>query len=78
MGESIARRSYNEVNRAAAATVAFFCLADYDQNPFVNGNDFDSYVADFDAGDPRADIDHKGFVIGDDFDLFAERFVEGC
>lgn len=52
--------------------------ADFDQNGFVNGDDFDSFVALFEAGDPGADFDQNGFVNGDDFDSFVGHFEAGC
>lgn len=54
------------------------CEADFDGNGFVNGEDFDSFVTLFEAGDFGADIDGNGFVTGDDFDFFITRFVAGC
>ncbi len=60
------------------AAVSVLCLADYDANTFVNGDDFDSFVLDFELGLPGADVDHNGFVNGDDFDGFAAAFEAGC
>ncbi len=54
------------------------CVADYDVNTFVNGDDFDFFVYDFEQGSPAADIDHNAFVNGDDFDTFMDHFVAGC
>jgi len=54
------------------------CLADYDTNLFVNGDDFDAFVADFEQGLPAADVDHNSFVTGEDFDLFVDHFMAGC
>ncbi len=54
------------------------CPADYDLNGFVNGDDFDTFVNAFDAGDCTADLDANGFVNGDDFDAFAAAFAAGC
>lgn len=54
------------------------CLADYDRNDFINGEDFDAFLADFEVAAPAADIDGNGFVNGDDFDLFAAAFQNGC
>ncbi len=54
------------------------CLADYDTNQFVNGDDFDLFVADFELGLPAADVDRNSFVTGDDFDLFVAHFETGC
>jgi len=56
----------------------FACPADFDRNGFVNGEDFDAFVAAFAAGDPDADIDANSFVTGEDFDLFVDRFAAGC
>ena len=52
--------------------------SDFDQNGFVNGDDFDTFTAAFIAGDPAADFDANTFVNGDDFDLFIASFVAGC
>ncbi len=60
---------------AAALTV---CVADYDCDGFVSGDDFDSFVGDFTDGNAAADADRNQFVNGDDFDLFAAAFVRGC
>ncbi len=54
------------------------CAADYDCNGFVNGDDFDLFVVDFEAGLPAADYDGNGFVNGDDFDFFVVDFESGC
>ena len=55
-----------------------FCPSDYDQNGFVNGDDFDAFVDAFVAGDIAADFDHNTFVNGDDFDGFVSAFEAGC
>lgn len=54
------------------------CFADYDRNGFVNGDDFDSFVVDFELGLPGADVNRDTFVSGDDFDFFIVRFEAGC
>ncbi len=54
------------------------CPADFDDNTFVNGDDFDAFTAAFEVGDPTADFDANSFVNGDDADAFFERFVAGC
>ena len=58
--------------------VGVLCVVDYDGNAFVNGDDFDLFVADFEHGLPVADVDGNTFVNGDDFDYFVEHFVVGC
>ncbi len=60
-----------------AATLSV-CIADYDCNGFVNGDDFDAFVLDFYWGNQAADIDHNTFVNGDDFDTFVDHFYWGC
>ncbi len=54
------------------------CVADFDANGFVNGDDFDQFVAAFEAGSIVSDIDFNGFVNGDDFDQFVLAFEGGC
>lgn len=54
------------------------CPADFDCDGFVTGDDFDAYVALFEAGVLAADFDQDGFVTGDDFDLYVVRFESGC
>jgi len=58
--------------------IEYYCPADFDQNTFVNGDDFDAFVALFVAGDLAADWDHNSFVNGDDFDGFVGAFEAGC
>ncbi len=54
------------------------CPADIDGNGFVNGDDYDAFMAAFVAGSSDADFDANGFVNGDDFDFFAAAFESGC
>lgn len=54
------------------------CLADFNQDGFVNGDDYDLFAEAFDTADPMADTNLDGFVNGDDYDLFAEAFDAGC
>ena len=54
------------------------CFSDYNADGFVNGVDFDTFVADFVAGNIKSDVDFDGFVTGIDFDTFIARFAEGC
>jgi len=63
---------------ASAAATLTVCVADYDCDGFVSGDDFDAFVADFVAGEGAADVDRNAFVNGDDFDVFAAGFVAGC
>ncbi len=54
------------------------CPADFDGNGFVTGEDFDAYVAAFEAGVLSADFDGDGFVTGEDFDAYVVAFEAGC
>ncbi len=54
------------------------CPSDFNGDGFVNGDDFDAYVAAFAAGDIKADFNKDGFVNGDDFDVFSVAFAGGC
>ena len=66
----------DDVTTAPASLM--LCLADFDGNGFVNGDDYDAFATLFDIADSGADINHDGFVNGDDYDLFAEHFDAGC
>ncbi len=50
------------------------CLSDFDGDTFVTGDDFDAYVAAFEAGNDSADFDGDTFVTGDDFDAYVAAF----
>ncbi|MBL8761518.1 MAG: hypothetical protein JNL50_09470 [Phycisphaerae bacterium] len=54
------------------------CAADFNNDGFVNGDDYDTFAVLFDAGDTGADFNHDGFVNGNDYDAFAEAFDAGC
>ena len=54
------------------------CQGDINCDGFVNGDDFDGYVAAFEAGTTDADFNGDGFVTGDDFDAFVDAFEAGC
>ncbi len=54
------------------------CYADFNLDGFVNGVDFDDFVAAFEFGECTADVDNSGFVNGDDFDSFSAAFEAGC
>jgi len=54
------------------------CPSDFDGNGFPNGDDFDAFVAAFEAGDLSSDFDHNCFPNGDDFDAFVNFFIAGC
>jgi hypothetical protein len=54
------------------------CIADFNGDGFINGDDFDLFASAFEAGSPLADLNNDGFVNGDDYDLFASAFEGGC
>lgn len=53
-------------------------VADYDFSGFVDTEDYDLFVYDYDQGYPWADVDSSGFVVTDDFDYFVAAYEEGC
>lgn len=55
-----------------------YCTVDFDGDGFSTGDDFDAYVAAFEAGEISADFDGDGFATGDDFDAFVAAFEAGC
>lgn len=55
-----------------------YCPADFNDDGFVNGDDFDDWATLFENGGTSADLNFDGFVNGDDFDFFAEHFENGC
>ncbi len=58
--------------------VSLGCPSDFDHDGFVTGDDFDQYVAAFEAGGIASDFNHDGFVTGDDFDAYVTAFEAGC
>lgn len=60
------------------AAVVRVCAAEYNCDGFIDFFDYDDFVADFEAGRPKADIDTDGFVDFFDFDAFVASFEAGC
>lgn len=67
-----------QIGRPEDFVTNFLCLADYDKNGFLTGEDFDTFVSDFELGRMKADFDGDGFVTGEDFDGFVSEFQLGC
>jgi hypothetical protein len=63
---------------SGACQLAVLCPADHDGSGFVDTDDFDSFVAAFEAGTDDADFDGTSFVDTDDFDAFVQAFESGC
>jgi len=59
-------------------TLRSLCSSDFNQDGFVTGDDFDSYVSAFVAGAASADFNSDGFVTSDDFDAYVVSFETGC
>jgi hypothetical protein len=74
----IASNDPDQPTRSVTLVGRVFCVADYDRSGFVDADDFDAFVVDFEAGDESADFDASGFVDGDDFDAFVFSFQAGC
>jgi predicted outer membrane repeat protein len=54
------------------------CLADFNHDGFVNGDDYDAFASAFEAANIAADLNNDHFVNGDDYDMFASHFESGC
>lgn len=54
------------------------CPADFDESGFVDGEDYDAFIAAFEAGSDAADFDLSGFVDIEDFSAFVVAFEAGC
>lgn len=54
------------------------CPADFDNDGFITGIDYDLYVAAFEGGGASADFDGDGFITGIDFDLYVAAYEAGC
>ena len=67
-----------QIDYAELTVVYESCLADLDDNGFVNGDDFDGFMDAFYYGTIEADFDANTFVNGDDFDGFMAAFFVGC
>ncbi len=73
----------NGTSANATVTIVYtnpakLCVADYNNDGFVNGDDFDAFASDFENGNTAADINNDCFVNGDDFDAYAAKFEAGC
>ncbi len=54
------------------------CIADFDGTGFVDFDDYNAFVTDFEAGSDTADVDASGFVDIEDFTYFVQLFEAGC
>jgi len=54
------------------------CPADFNADGFLTFEDFDAFVAAFEAGENNADFDGNGFLTFEDFDAFVTAFEAGC
>ena len=54
------------------------CGADFDRDGFLTFEDFDAFVAAFEAGSPSSDFDGDSFLTFNDFDAFVNAFEAGC
>lgn len=72
---------------SGAASLTFFCglygcptvcLADYNHDEGVDGDDVIAFFADWDVGEPGADVNQDGGVDGDDAIEFFAHWDAGC
>ncbi|HLO41910.1 MAG TPA: EF-hand domain-containing protein [Phycisphaerales bacterium] len=54
------------------------CPADFDGSGFVDTEDYDAFVQQFELGENTADFDCSGFVDIEDFTAFVQAFERGC
>ncbi len=55
------------------------CIADYNEDGFVDFFDYDLFIANFEAGlIPEADLNNDQFIDWFDLDYFLEQFELGC
>lgn len=54
------------------------CPADINHDGFVDGFDYDDFVAAFEAGLPTGDFNHDSFIDGFDYDDFVAAFESPC
>lgn len=86
-GDELELASSHGGKHVASAVVDWFdvtfetrtiCSADFNDDGFVTGEDFDAFSLDFVAGVTSADFDGDGFVTGEDFDSYVAAFEAGC
>lgn len=75
---SVAGRDINAPIEVSNVQWTKLCPADFNDDGFLTGEDFDAYVAAFEAGGIEADHNGDGFVTGEDFDEFVAVFEIGC
>lgn len=54
------------------------CVGDFNSDGFLDFEDFDAFVAAFEAGAASSDITGNGFLDFEDFDSFVAAFEAGC
>jgi len=54
------------------------CAADFNNDTFVNSQDYFDFITAFFASDPSADVNHDKFVNSQDFFDFITAFFAGC
>jgi len=54
------------------------CIADFNQDGGVTGDDVAAFFTDFQQGKPAADVNQDGGITGDDVAFFFTRFEQGC
>ena len=69
---------FTELGVTPGELYAVECWGDYNGDGFVNGDDFDSFVDDFEAGERYCDFNGDGYVNGLDFDLYMPHWLAGC
>ncbi len=67
-----------QIGAYSAFVRSYVCAADYTDDGFVDFFDYDTFVADFEAGNAAADFNRDGFLDFFDYDDFVSVFEVGC
>ena len=54
------------------------CIADFNQDGGIDGQDVEAFFAAWEAGGPDGDINQDGGVDGGDVEVFITRWEAGC
>jgi hypothetical protein len=65
-------------NTHAIVLASIDCIADFNADASVDGDDIIDFFAAWDSATPTADLDASGSIDGDDITTFFEAWDEGC
>lgn len=78
-GNPVVAVSFERLTRVPATCIAPpACIADFNQDGGVDGQDIESFFVAWEAGDAAGDINQDGGVDGGDVEAFIVRWEAGC